>query len=276
MKSKHNKKRNTGFIFESLVREATLSILKGDVERKTAAVNILKKHFKTDGDLNKHFQCYRALYAEQNVSPVIAEKILHEAKMASRLIDPSALFKQQSALISDINKDLSPAVFNTFVPNYKTLATIDQIFSNHLSPKQRVMLENTLVVNMTKTSPLEKNTDVIDTITLNSFAAKFNDKYDTLLAEEQKTLLGFYITSFTDNAVELKTFLNEEISRLKTFLQESDKQQIFTEDSEMNSNIFLVVEKLETFKNTAIDESVLFTVLKTQQLVKELTNGSHN
>ena len=276
MKNKHNKKRNTGFIFESLVREATLSILKGDVERKDATLRILKKHFKPGTELDKHFQCYRSLYEEQALSTRNAEKILHEAKMASRLIDPHKLFKQQSEIINDINKELSPSVFNNFVPNYKTLATIDQIFSDRISPKRRVMLENTLVENMAKETPLTEHSAEIDSLVVNSFASKFNDKYDSLLGEEQKTLLGHYITSFADNALELKTFLNEEVARLKKYLEESGDQKIFTDDKEMKNNFVRVIEKLENLKATTIDESVLLTILKTQELVKELSDGSRN
>lgn len=276
MKNKHNKKRNTGFVFESLIREATLSILKGDAVKQATTIRILKKHFRADSELSKHFECYRSLYEEQSLAPKIAEKILQEAKMASRLIDPARLFKQQSALIDDINKELSPSVFNNFVPNYKTLATIDQIFSNNLSPKKRVMLEGALVGNMIKTGAAGDSGDPIDTIALNTFATKFNDKYDTLLDENQKTLLGCYITSFADNAVELKTFLNEEIARLKTCLEASAAQQIFIEDREMHSRFVRVIDTMDTFTNTSIDESVLLTVLKTQQLVKELDHGSSN
>lgn len=88
--------------------------------------------------------------------------------------------------------------------------------------------------------------------------------------------MGCYITSFADNAVELKTFLNEEIARLKTCLEASAAQQIFIEDREMHSRFVRVIDTMDTFTNTSIDESVLLTVLKTQQLVKELDHGSSN
>ena len=43
---KHNKKRNTAFVFESLVKEITAAIIKNDVDRKNKAVSIVKKHFQ--------------------------------------------------------------------------------------------------------------------------------------------------------------------------------------------------------------------------------------
>ena len=117
MKNRHNKKRNTAFIFESLMREAAAAIIKADEDRKNTVLKIVKKHFKPDTGLKKHLECYKSLYENQDISIELSEKILKEAKMASRLIDPHGLFKQQTELINDINKDLSPSFFNNFVPN---------------------------------------------------------------------------------------------------------------------------------------------------------------
>jgi len=276
MKIKHNKKRNTAFVFESLMREATVAIIKGDEARKQSAVDIIKRHFKPDSILKQHLECYRSLYENQQLSPEISEKILREAKMASRLIDPSGLFKKQTELINDINSELSPSVFSNFVPNYKTLATIDQIFCDKISPKSRIMLESTIVENMSKTGATEVIAEELDDVTVSCFVEKFNEKYTGILAEEQKELLSYYITSFTDNAVSLKSFLNEEISRLKKTISEHASEEMFQSDAEMKQKAVKIVEKLDNFKKTEISEEVLLTVLKTQQLAKELSDGSNN
>ena len=96
------------------------------------------------------------------------------------------------------------------------------------------------------------------------------------MAEEQKELLTHYITSFTDNAVSLKTFLNEEVARLKNTIAESRKNDMFQQDSEMQRKANQIVEKLDTFKKTEINDDVLLTVLRTQELAKELSDGSNN
>ena len=224
--------------------------------------------------MRRHLDCYRSLYENQHISKEVGEKILHEAKMASRLIDPQGLFRQQTRLIKDVNKNLSPEVFNNFVPNYKTIATIDQILSTKVSPKQRVMLESWIVENMMNTDHMVQEMPTIDNLALASFTAKFNEKYESTLSEEQKTLLSLYITSFSDNGVELKTFLNEEIGRLRDSLTSSTDQSVFKEDPEMNIKAEKVVDKLKSLFETRVDENVLLTVLRTQELVKELNNGS--
>lgn len=276
MKIKHNKKRNTAFVFESLLREATVAIIKGDTDKQHKVVQIIKKHFTADSELKKHLECYRSLYENQSLNAQISEKILTEAKMASRLIDPHGLFKKQTELINDINTTLSPSVFNNFVPNYKTLATIDQIFCDKLPPKTRVMLESTIVENMTKNAPENVANEEIDNTTVSCFVGKFNEKYSETLSEEQKQLLSHYITSFTDNAVSLKMFLNEEIVRLKKVITESSTDEMFTEDAEMKQKASQIIEKLEGFKKAQINDDILLTVLKTQELVKEMSNGSNN
>ena len=276
MKIKHNKKRNTAFVFETLMREATAAILKGDEQRRDEVIRIVRTHFKIGTDLNKHLECYKALYENQNISLKFGEKILEEAKQASRLIDPNGLFKQQTELIDDINKELEPTVFSNFVPNYKTLATIDQIFSTKLLPKSRVMLESSIVENMCKSPEPQPSHTFMDNLILDTFTEKFNEKYSKDLSEEQKQLLSHYITSFTDNAVELKTYLNEEITRLKKVLTEASNGEEFKTDEEMKSKASLIVDKLNTYAQTEINDNILLTVLKTQELAKELVNGNNN
>jgi hypothetical protein len=263
---KHNKKRNTAFVFESLVKEITAAIIKNDKERKNTAVQIIKKHFKPGSHLRQHLNCYKSLYENQDLPKDICERILKEAFISSRMIDPQGLFKQQTELINDINKELDPTVFNNFVPNYKTLATIDQIFNTKTTPKMKVMLENQIVENMSNALG-DDGIQNIDNLTLTTFINKFNEKYSDTLLEEQKELLNYYITSFVDNAVELKMFLNEELTRLKGEIGN-------VSDEDLKEKTMLISEKLETFKSTEIDDSVLLTVLKTQQLVKELNDGS--
>jgi len=277
MKTKHNKKRNSAFVYEALVREATVAALKKDTKRCNTAINIIKKHFKEDSWLRKDLECHRSLYENQNLDKETSEKILREAKITSRLIDPDALFKEQSALIRDVNKDLESSVFGNFVPNYKNLASIAQIFSNKISPKNQVILEAEIIKNMIKVSKEEPSLDEIDNVVVRTFTEKFNDKYKVTLLDEQKELLTYYISSFADNALELKIFLNEEITRLKTQLEEAKNIEEIKNDSEMLEKTERIIERLNKFSKQSVDDNLLLTVMKTQSLVKEIyTDGSNN
>lgn len=276
MKTRHNKKRNTAFVYEALVREATIAILKNDLKKKNKVVSIIKKHFGSSSLLKRDLECYRSLYENQNLNQVMSEKILKESRMQKLMIDPQGLFKQQTELIHDINKEITPEVYNNFVPNYKTLATIDQIFSTKTSPKNRIIMENEIINNMKGEAQNNNEMAPIDSITYHTFVKKFNDKYKNDLLSEQKDLLTHYIASFADNALELKIFLNNEITRLKSKLSEAIEIEEIKNDKDMLRKTNEIMSRLESFAQEGITESVLMTVLKTQSLVEEIYNGNND
>jgi len=277
MKIRHNKKRNTAFIYESLVKEATAAIIKNDKKTQTKVVNILKKHFGEGTILHQHLECYRSLYESTSLDQNTAEKILREAKIGSRLLDTQGLFVSQSDLIKDVNEEFSNDFYNTFVPNYKTLASIAQVFSTKLSPKNSVILETQILTHMTRPTLEERGTEQsIDPLIVQTFVKKFNDKYEVGLLEEQKALLNYYISSFSDNSLTLKVFLNDEIPRLKKGLQEALLADEIKQDKDMTHKTHQIIEKLESFYQVNLNEKVLLTILKTQKLVKEFANdGDH-
>ena len=275
MKSRHNKKRNTAFVFEALAREATTAIINGDKEKKQKAVSIVRKHFSGDSLLKKDLECYRSLYENQNLNEETSQKIIEAVKISKRLIDPDGLFKQQTQIINDINKDLSPKTFNNFVPNYKTLATIAKMF-NTSSPKESVILESKIIEGMTGQAETQK-LEPIDSLTFATFTRKFNEKYGTSLLREQKEILNHYISSFSSTDIETKIYLNRELGRLKKALTEATEVQEIANDLEMIKKTNSVREKIETFSNkTSLNETTLLTILKTQELVKEIYTDASN
>jgi len=277
VKTRHNKKRNTAFVYEALLREATVAILRKDTKRRDIALNIIKRHFRDGSLLKKDLECHRSLDENQNLDKETSQKILNEAKMAHRLLDPNSLFAQKTRLINDVNRDLEPGVFNTFVPNYKTLASIAQIFSTKISPKDLVLLEGEIIKKMTqKASTIELPTD-IDNLVVSSFTNKFNNKYENELLAEQKELLTYYISSFADNALELKMFLNEEIARLKADLEKATLLTEIREDEQMLCKTEKIMARLEELRECTIDDEILLTVMRTQRLVKEIyPDGNHS
>lgn len=250
MKNKHNKKRNTAFVFEALAREATVAIIKGDNERKAKVVSIVRKHFTGDSLLKKDLECYRSLYENQNLDETTSKKIVEAVKAAKRLIDPDGLFKQQTEVINDINKELSPAIFNNFVPNYKSLATIAKMFNTN-SPKQAVMLESKIVSGMAGIIE-EQVMQPIDAITFTTFTKKFNEKYNDSLLREQKKLLNHYISSFSTDDLETKIYLNRELTRLKESLEKAKEVEEVAADQEMIKKTELVKERLAALSNPGV------------------------
>ena len=273
MKTRYNKKRNTAFVYEALVREGTSAILQGDHERKNTVVKLIKKHFATDSVLYKDLQCYQSLYETKGFEKETCQKIIKEARLASRLLDTQGLFVSQTDLINDVNKQLEPSVFNNFVPNYKSLANIYKMFSQSTDPKSSVILEELVLDGMCAPTEQEEQVEV-DSLVVESFVEKFNTKYDEKLLNEQKTLLNLYISSFVDNSLELKMFLNEEISRLKNELEKSRDDEHISSDEYMAAKTIEIIQKLEEYKNAEANQNMLLTILKVQQLVGEINEDA--
>ena len=247
-----------------------MAIIKKETHKKNKIVKIIREHFAPDSLLKKDLDCYRSLYTNQNLDKETSEKILFETKMQRKFIDLKGVFDEQTALINTVNKEISPSVFSNFVPNYKTLATISQLFSDKISPKNRVLLENKIIFNMGLKTKEAKNSQQIDKTVYKVFVEKFNNKYDTQLLEEQKELLNYYVTSFSDNALSLKVFLNEEIARLKTKLEGAKEIKEVSSDEQMLERTNMIIDKLNSFAKEEMSDEILLTIMKTQALVKEI------
>jgi uncharacterized protein (UPF0335 family) len=276
MKTRYNKKRNTAFVYEALIREGTSAILQQDVPRRTKVISVIKRHFKPGTILRKDLECYQSLYENQVESKDDCKSILKEARIQKSFLNPEILFREQTSLIHDINKEIKANVFDNFVPNYKSLANIYQMFSFSSAPKDKVLLEKLVLNNMLIDEVEEQDLSGIDNTVIESFVQKFNQKYDAELLQEQKTLLNLYIKSFVDNSLEFKIYLNEEISRLKDGIESAKVLEEFTNDSEMMAKATQILDKLDSFKETEINENIILSVLKIQSLHKETMEDGNN
>jgi len=271
MRNKHNKKRNVAFIYEALTLTITESIINKNSERKSHAMGIIKEFFQ-DTEISKEHDIYRSILGCKGIEKPIAEKIIAEAKRQHDALDKQKLFSEQTALIKMINKNLDTEVFSTFVPSYKSLATISQMFSVDVSIRDRVLLEGKVIEEMVNEGKREeKKLEQIDELVMNKFLEKFNTKYSDVLSENQRTLLTKYISSFSDNGLELKAYLNEEIGEIKNKIDELTKDEEVC-DSQMKKSVDRVMEILESHSNKPIDEEMLKDILKFQDLVKEMEN----
>ena len=121
---KHNKKRNTAFLYESLVKEMTKAVLRADIEAREAVSSILKEHFHNNSILHRELSLYKTLCEVRSVERGTAEKILTEVKRVYHSLGEQEIFDEQSQVIKKINTNLSKNVYNNFISNYKTLASI--------------------------------------------------------------------------------------------------------------------------------------------------------
>ena len=272
MRLKHNKKRNTAFVYEALVRELTKSIVKNNRNKQNKIVSIMKEHFAAGTELSKELDLYRSIYETRDIEKRIAEKIVVEVKERYSDLNKRNIFQEQSSLISKINKTLSKNLFNNFVPNYKNIATVYSIFQEALPVKDRVLLEESIVQQMSESceTPEMEGQQPMDNIIYNTFVSKFNEEYSEILSENQKELLNKYISSFSDNGLEMKYYLNEEIGNLKQQLIKCKQDPTVEADNTLKNKVDQVYSLLESYKAKEIDTDLIEVVLKTQDLVEEI------
>jgi len=278
MKTKHNKKRNTAFLYEVVIREITNSILQKNEAQKNFLIKVCKSFFSRGSILKKELELYNAVHESQELTADIAQRILNEAKYQYELLNKRDIFNEQTRLIGVLNKMSNGSIFNTFVSDYKNLATISQIFNNTVPLKEKILLETAVITKMTSTVENSEKDKMLtlDSLTYKLFVKKFNEQYSNSLLSEQKELLTKYVMSFADGGVEFKLFLNEEMERIKSSLKGSLQQKQISEDNFLKEKTALVLKKVEDYSKKDIDKSMIEEVLKIQNLINEINSQETN
>jgi hypothetical protein len=275
MKLKHNKKRNTAFLFETIVRELTRSAIRKDTVSISTCKEILKEHFSAGTVLHRELRLYQALCETHGLSKHSAEKLLQEIRTSHRDLMSEAsrrVFTEQSAVIDKINKSVSKNAFSNFIPQYKNIATVYQIFNGGVSPERRVLLED-IICESLSTSPAlisAKPDPAVDSLIMKNFVKKFNDRYGKSLQTEQSKLLNNYVLSFADNGLVLKAYLHEEIGRLRKIIKSGLKMEEIKPDQEMVEKTNLVLKTLDNCSSEKINNKMLESILKIQSLAMEI------
>jgi len=274
-RNKHNKKRNTAFLYEALLKEVTKAIISGDKEVKRTAISILKESFAPKTILSEELELYKTLLETKEVDNLVAEKIVFQVRQARNDINEGDIVEAQNRLISRVNKELSSGVYSNFVPNYKNIATVSQLFSTdegNANIKSGVLLEQKVVSSMMEglSTPDAPKMKPIDNLVFKSFVSKYNKEYSSGILNEQKELLNRYILSFSDNGVDVNIYLNEELGRLHSVLTDALTSAEIRTDATMVESTKRVISMIDGFRKTPVDKDLIEDVLKIQNLVSEI------
>ena len=279
MKIKHSKYKNTGILFELLVRQITADTLKGV---NSPAIDILKEYFvKTS--LGREYKLYESILKSQVVNESRATLVIDTLLEASTKFNRKSLKKQKYNLINEIKKHYNlESFFGSKVSNYKELAAlytlIESINSKKITnPKQLVENKITLLEHLTK-KEIKQNIKPtvletfsgydkdVRTLTYKILLEKFNTKYDSL-TNDQKQVLKEYINS-VESTPDLRNFYNVKINELKNILKEENKK---IKDKVIQIKISEVSKYLtELNKTDKVGDSNLVDLLRYYQLVNEI------
>ena len=281
MKIKHSKFRNTGLIFELLVKQITADTLNNS---DSAAVSILQKFFANSTSLAKEYKLYEFLTKNRNVSQSKAEAIVSTITEVSRKLDTKKIKAQKYKLISEIKNHYNiDEFFGMQVRDYKPLATLyclleAQNNDNLINPQ--ILIDNKTTILEHLTSAQQNEEEVKDTLieeyskydkdlkllTFKILLEKFNSKYKNLLPE-QKNILKEFITS-VNSQTRLRALVNEEMNKIASAVRNLSSK-ITNEVVKIKlSEVAKSIKPLD--KKSKVNDSHLVNLMQYYDLVNEL------
>jgi hypothetical protein len=236
MNIKHSKYKNTGILFELLVRQITSDTLSG---KDSKATHILKKYFvKTE--LGREYKLYETLSKHKNLTEGKAEVVINSVIESSKNLNRGTLKRQKYNLIKEISKHYNlDEFFKTKLPTYKThaaLYTLVEIYNSELLSNPDQIINNKIAILESLTTRAIDKQKVEDDLmtefqsydkdlrilTYKVMLEKFNGKYANL-NDNQKSVLKEFINS-VDSTPKLKEFYNTKVQEIKNELNEVTKK----------------------------------------------------
>ena len=280
MKIKHSKYKNTGILFELLVRQATADTLKGT---DSPAIDLIKKYF-VKSELGREYKLYESVIKSKVLSESKANAIISTILESSKKLNRTSLRKQKYNLISEIKKDYNiDNFFGTKIKNYKEFAslyTLIEGYNNDEITDTNQLVDNkvTILEYLTKQDVVteEVKEDVLKEfqtydkdlriLTYQVLLEKFNSKYNNL-SVEQKQVLKEFINS-VDSTPSLREFYNNKIVELKETL---NVESINITDKATQVKVQEISKLLtELSKNDKVSNDNLVDLLQYYELVKEI------
>ena len=280
MKIKHSKFKNTGILFELLVRQIASDTVSG---KDSAAIGLVKKYFSKT-ELAKEHKLYQALVNTKLLTEGKAESLINATLEVSSRLNRSALRKEKYNLIKDLREayDLED-FFKSKISNYPQYAAAYHLIEAHnsldfIEPQQVIENKITLLEHITR-KEINKS-DVKDRV-LEEYAKmdkgtrilaykmlleKFNNKYSNL-SNTQKSVLKEYINNIS-NTVKLREFVNNHYAAIKAQINQLNKN---VTDKTIQIKLNEVVTLLKPLDKTQnVKDDNIIALLQFHQLVEEL------
>lgn len=286
MKIKHNKIKNTGLLFELLVRQIASDVL-DNIDSK--AVSIIQKYFGNT-ELSKEFLIYKTLSSTKDLTESKAEILISTSLDSFKKLNQGKLRKEKYNLISDIQENFNlDDFFKAKIDNYKALASIyilleSEKSKSHVNPESIVKMKFTILENLTKKkealpekdSFLEefRNSDKdIRSIAFKLAVDKFNEKYQSNINPRQKELIREYINNVT-TTTRLKDYVNTNLNLVKKELNSLVEK---IDDKTTQIKVRQITEIISDIPKTrnVTDEDIL-NLFNYYQLVEEITKITKN
>jgi hypothetical protein len=276
-KAKHNKIRNTGLLFEFLLRQVTADLISKDSD--SAALQIIKERFSEKTELGKELLLYNALLNQKFNTDKKADYFISEVLTANNKANKKQLKREKFNVIKEISEEYDlRKLFSSKIPNYKVYASIYKLFehSNNLTPEEKTITHFNLIENITTQKPtlveevksLPEDGD-LRVIAYRILLEKFNAKYKDL-NQGQKTLLKHYINNVS-NTSSLKDYITESVPKLKKQLK---RASIRVTDKITKIKLTEAINSMGTFckvgSERTVPDKIVIQMMRYYELLKAL------
>jgi len=277
----HNKKRNTGVIYELLLKGVSASLVEGDKKRAQACLDVISRHFRQGTELYKEFRLFNALANCEISSSPVAAVIITEARDAARRANRGQLEKEKGHLISEINRRLGQDFYDTHFDRYRDYATIQVLFNSWRSQESEIgslfEYEKKLVESMLRMKlpdkiedGMQKQNDV-NSLVVSIMTEKLNTKFATVMTEKQCQVIKEYIFSPPGSD---QTALRKTMSEIKLQAINDLEDYVLRESNEYNTSRSSDIRRLlESLDTEVIDDSVVIKFLTASKLSQEIREG---
>lgn len=281
MKVKHSKYKNTGLIFELLVKQIAADTLS---RKDSPAVKILKKFYTGNTSLVREFKLYDFVLKNKGIGQKKAEAILSTIVELSRKIDTATLSKQKYELIKELKDHYNlEDFFSIKVESYKPLAALyclleaqnteglvdPQVFVDNKTTLLEHFLQTKQDGNNAKDTLIEEYSKYdkdLRLLTYKILLEKFNNKYDNLLPEQKNILKEFIISA--NSTTKLRTIVNEELGKIQVQIT---KLKPRIEDQIVKIKLDEISKAITPVKNTEkVTDNHLVSLMQYYELVGEL------
>ena len=282
--AKYTKFKNTGVIFELLVRQITSDTLEG--VKKSPAISIIKEFFKKNTTLSKELKLYQFLQNEKFKDDNKADKLVEAVLVEHKKLNYSFLKRQKYNLIKEIKNNYDLEIFlKTNISNYKLNASIYRVFetsnSNKIhNPKNLVDSRYTIVEHITGKGQTRNHTHskVLEAyrkqdkdlriLSYRILLEKFNSKYGSLDLK-QKSLLKQYINNIS-NSTKIKDYIDKEITEVKKSILISSQK---LDNKVIRIKLDEVANQLNKVRNEKkVNDKHILALMRSYSLKKEIKN----
>jgi hypothetical protein len=283
---KHNRKRNSGLIYEFLVRRMATQILDHDEKGYKKSLEIITRYYADGSSLREEKDLFDVIQTTRGVSEQVARQVVAKVKEHASRLDKWKIDVKKSNLIKDINYAFGKDFFSRHrINEYRLFASIQMVVdsckANHdkktINESVQVMqLEEALVKFMTFEQPQKRpdSEEKVDSLVCAIAAKKFQEKYGSSLNRDQKTLIEKYMRCMmTGENEEFVAHLSDEKRRIAIELHKSDSMKEIKEDSVMRDRLNEAKKKLSNVDVSSASEESVQEMMLFQKLVEELTSN---